>query len=114
MAPPDAVAATAIFRRLGVAPRIVTILEGESLINDATALIAYRSAVVAATTVGSFSIAGTGLWFVVAALGGIAIGVLVGLLLTSAWAADLGPDARDRDLAPRPVRGLPAGRGRSG
>jgi CPA1 family monovalent cation:H+ antiporter len=86
VAPPDAVAATAIFRRLGVAPRIVTILEGESLINDATALIAYRSAVVAATTVGAFSIAGAGLWFVVAALGGIAIGVLVGFLLTSAWA----------------------------
>jgi NhaP-type Na+/H+ or K+/H+ antiporter len=40
VAPPDAVAATAIFRRLGVPPRIVTILEGESLINDASALIA--------------------------------------------------------------------------
>ena len=46
VAPPDAVAATAIFRRLGVPRRIVTILEGESLINDATALIAYRFAVV--------------------------------------------------------------------
>ncbi len=42
VAPPDAIAATAIFRRLGVAPRIVTILEGESLVNDATALILYR------------------------------------------------------------------------
>ena len=40
VAPPDAVAATAIFRRLGVPRRIVTILEGESLINDASALIA--------------------------------------------------------------------------
>ena len=48
VAPPDAVAATAIFRRLGVPRRIVTILEGESLINDATALIAYRFAVVLA------------------------------------------------------------------
>ena len=38
VAPPDAVAATAIFRRLGVPRRVVTILEGESLINDATAL----------------------------------------------------------------------------
>src|SRR6478672_11105280 len=48
VAPPDAVAATAIFRRLGVPPRVVTILEGESLINDATAIIAYRFAVVLA------------------------------------------------------------------
>ena len=48
VAPPDAVAATAIFRRLGVPRRVVTILEGESLINDATALIAYRFAVVLA------------------------------------------------------------------
>ena len=44
VAPPDAVAATAIFRRLGVPRRVVTILEGESLINDASALIAYRVA----------------------------------------------------------------------
>jgi CPA1 family monovalent cation:H+ antiporter len=42
VAPPDAVAATAIFQRLGVPRRIVTILEGESLVNDATALIIYR------------------------------------------------------------------------
>ena len=47
VAPPDAVAATAIFQRLGVPRRIVTILEGESLINDASALIAYRAASVA-------------------------------------------------------------------
>ena len=40
VAPPDAVAATAIFRRLGVPRRVVTILEGESLVNDATAIIA--------------------------------------------------------------------------
>ena len=48
VAPPDAVAATAIFRRLGAPRRVVTILEGESLINDATALIAYRFAVAVA------------------------------------------------------------------
>ena len=57
VAPPDAVAATAIFRRLGVPRRIVTILEGESLINDATALIAYRFAVVLAIQ-GVFSFSG--------------------------------------------------------
>ena len=44
VAPPDAVAATAIFQRLGVPRRVVTILEGESLVNDATALVAYRFA----------------------------------------------------------------------
>ena len=43
MAPPDAVAATAIFQRLGVPRRIVTVLEGESLVNDATSLIALSS-----------------------------------------------------------------------
>jgi CPA1 family monovalent cation:H+ antiporter len=47
VAPPDAVAATAIFRRLGVPRRIVTILEGESLVNDATALVALRTAIAA-------------------------------------------------------------------
>ena len=44
VAPPDAVAATAIGRRIGLPRRIVTILEGESLLNDATALVALRTA----------------------------------------------------------------------
>jgi len=85
VAPPDAVAATAVFRRLGVAPRIVTILEGESLINDATALIAYRFAV-AAAVYGTFSALDAGLSFVVVAAGGVAIGLAVGFVVTSAWA----------------------------
>ena len=55
VAPPDAVAATAVLRRLGVPRRIVTILEGESLVNDASPLIAYRVAVAAVVT-GSFSL----------------------------------------------------------
>jgi len=84
VAPPDAVAATAIFRRLGVAPRIVTILEGESLINDATALIVYRFAV-AAVASGTFSVVQGGAEFVVVAAGGIAIGAIVGLGLISIW-----------------------------
>jgi CPA1 family monovalent cation:H+ antiporter len=84
VAPPDAVAATAIFRRLGVAPRIVTILEGESLVNDATALIAYRFATMAALT-GTFSLLEAGAQFVLVAAGGIVIGVLVGLALTHVW-----------------------------
>ena len=84
VAPPDAVAATAVMRRLGVPPRVLTILEGESLINDASALIAYRVAVVAAT-LGVFSILEAGVSFVVVGLGGIAVGVVVGWLVTSAW-----------------------------
>jgi len=84
VAPPDAVAATSIFRRLGVPRRVVTILEGESLINDASALIAYRFAVVAAMT-GVFSLAEASIAFVVVGLGGIAVGVVVGVVLTEGW-----------------------------
>src|SRR5579859_6040909 len=56
ISPPDAIAATAIAERLKVPRRIVTILEGESLVNDATALVAFRFAVVAVVS-GSFSLA---------------------------------------------------------
>ena len=84
VAPPDAVAATAIFRRLGVPRRIVTILEGESLINDATALILYTSAI-GAMTQSTFSLVDVGAGFFFKAAGGIAIGVLVGLLLVRVW-----------------------------
>lgn len=74
VAPPDAVAATAIARRIGLPQRTVTILEGESLINDATALVMFRVAVAAAmgSAVGAIDIAQT----VLLAAGG---GILVGL-----------------------------------
>src|SRR3954470_8657767 len=71
VAPPDAIAASAIARRIGLPRRVVTILEGESLLNDATALVALRSAVGAIVA-----------WelmvrdFVVAAGGGILVGLL--------------------------------------
>src|SRR5271170_4487653 len=79
ISPPDAIAATAIAERLKVPRRIVTILEGESLVNDATALVAYRFAVVAVAT-GSFSLAhATGQFFVVG-IGGILVGLTVGWL----------------------------------
>src|SRR5205085_1082403 len=55
VAPTDAVAATAIASRLGLPRRLVTLIEGESLINDATALVAYRFAVAAVVT-GGFSL----------------------------------------------------------
>jgi CPA1 family monovalent cation:H+ antiporter len=82
VAPPDAVAATAIFRRLGVPRRIVTILEGESLINDATALVAYRTALGVAAG-GSLTLAGLAGNFVVTAVGGVVVGLVVGVAV--AW-----------------------------
>ncbi len=77
VAPPDAVAATAIFQRLGVPRRIVTILEGESLVNDATALVVYRFAVAAASA-GVFSLLDASGAFVGALVGGVAVGMAVG------------------------------------
>ena len=71
VAPTDPIAATAIARRQGAPRRIVSILEGESLVNDGTALVAYRVAVAAAVG-GSFSIVDAGLEFVLGAAGGIA------------------------------------------
>jgi CPA1 family monovalent cation:H+ antiporter len=80
LGPTDALAATAIVRRLGVPRRIATVLEGEALINDATALVAYKIAV--ATAVGEgFSASHAGLEFLYVAAGGIAIGLVVGHLL---------------------------------
>ena len=83
VSPPDAVAATAIFQRLGVPRRVVTILEGESLVNDATALIVYRSAL-AALALGTFSLVEAGAAFVLVLAGGVAIGVVVGVLVLRA------------------------------
>jgi CPA1 family monovalent cation:H+ antiporter len=77
VSPPDAVAATAIARRLRIPHRLVTILEGESLVNDAAALVLYRVAVAAAVT-GSF-VPGTVLpQFLLTAAGGVAVGLFVG------------------------------------
>jgi Na+/H+ antiporter len=79
VAPPDAVAATAIARKVGMPRRAVTILEGESLVNDATALVALRTAIAAlAGTVAAWEIAGD---FVVSALGGAAIGIAVAIVV---------------------------------
>jgi len=78
VSPPDAIAAEAVFERLRVPRRIVTILSGEGLVNDATALVIYRFAIVAALT-GTFSLLGAAGAFVVVATGGIAIGLMVGV-----------------------------------
>ncbi len=79
VAPPDAVAATSITSRLGVPRRLAVILEGESLVNDATALTTYRIAVAAAIAAGgsAFSLLDAGRDFLVAGAGGIVIGVVI-------------------------------------
>ena len=74
VAPPDAVAATAIGRRIGLPRRIVTILEGESLLNDATALVALNTAIAAATVAVTWH--GVLLDFVRAAGGGVLVGLV--------------------------------------
>ena len=79
VAPPDAVAATAVARRIGLPRRIVTILEGESLLNDAMALVALRAAV--AGLAGSVSLGGVGLDFLAATLGGTAVGLAMAFLI---------------------------------
>src|SRR4029077_12458863 len=81
VAPPDAVAATSVLQRLGVPRRVLTILEGESLVNDATALILYRTAI-DAVIVGSASVLAGIFGFFVAGFGGIVIGCVVGLIVT--------------------------------
>lgn len=81
VAPPDAVAATAVARRIGLPRRVTTILEGESLVNDATALVALRTALAAAglgaQAVVHPSLGRVGLSFLWAVAGGIGIGVIV-------------------------------------
>jgi CPA1 family monovalent cation:H+ antiporter len=78
VSPPDAVAATAIAQRLAVPRRIVSILEGESLLNDATALTIYRAAVGAAVAAATVTVFGSLASFVFVALGGILIGLVIG------------------------------------
>lgn len=76
VAPPDAVAATAVARRVGLPSRVTTILQGESLVNDATAITAYRVALAAAVGEGATWAGGIG-EFLLAAFGGIGIGLLL-------------------------------------
>ncbi|WP_235532669.1 Na+/H+ antiporter [Nocardioides sp. Root140] len=74
VAPPDAVAATAVARRIGLPRRVVTILEGESLLNDATALVALRTAIAAMS--GSVALYDVGWDFLRAAVGGVIVGLI--------------------------------------
>ena len=83
VSPTDPLAATAIMRRLGAPRRLVSVVEGESLVNDGTALVIYRTAVVAVG--GTFDLLDATWDFVVNAAGGIAIGVAVGLVLVQVF-----------------------------
>jgi monovalent cation/hydrogen antiporter len=81
VAPTDPVAATTVARRLGVPRRTINVLEGEGLLNDGTALVLYKVAVGAATT-GAWSASDAGVKFIAGGLGGIAVGLAVGVIIT--------------------------------
>ncbi len=83
ISPPDAVAATNIIKGLGLNRKVITIIEGESLVNDASALIAYRYAV-AAVVSGGFVFWKAGLEFLMVSAGGILIGLALGYALVYA------------------------------
>jgi len=80
VSPPDAVAATSITKGLGLHPRLLTILDGESLVNDASGLVAYKYAL-AAVTAGNFVLWEAGLNFIVVAGAGVAIGLGMGYIM---------------------------------
>ncbi len=82
VSPPDAVAATAILSRLSIPRRVVTILEGESLVNDASGLVIYKFAVAAVLT-GAFSLTDASVQFALLSLGGIGVGVALSFLFIS-------------------------------
>ena len=89
VSPPDAVAAAAVVSRLPVPRRVVVILEGESLVNDAAALVLYRTAVAAAVT-GVFSLGEAIVRFFIDAGVGAFIGIAIGWLIVRAarWTKD--------------------------
>jgi CPA1 family monovalent cation:H+ antiporter len=80
VAPTDPTASSAIAERLGLPTRLVSLIEGESLVNDGTALVAYRFAVAAVVT-GTFSLFDASWHFVLIVLGGIGVGLAVGYLI---------------------------------
>jgi CPA1 family monovalent cation:H+ antiporter len=80
VSPTDPTAATAIAERMGLPTGLVALIEGESLVNDATGLVVYRVAVIAVVT-GSFSLAEASGRFVLNVVGGIVVGLAVGYLI---------------------------------
>lgn len=82
VSPTDAVAASATAQSAGLSRRLVTVIEGESMVNDATGLVMYRFAL-AAVVSGSFSLAQASLQFVLVSLGGLLLGLVISWLV--AW-----------------------------
>ncbi len=91
VSPTDPLAAVAIMRRLGAPRGITTVIEGEALVNDGTALVAYRTAVAAAVG-GSFDLLDATGDFVVSVVGGIAVGLAASVLVVVALRRLLGDD----------------------
>jgi monovalent cation/hydrogen antiporter len=81
ISPTDPIAATTVFRRLGASQRLTTLVEGEALINDGTALVAFRVAA-GAIGAGTISLLGAGGEFVASAIGGALIGLAAGWVTT--------------------------------
>lgn len=104
LSPTDAVAVAAIARRVALPRRIVTILEGESLVNDGTGLTLLRVALAAAAA-GTVSGGDVAIILVQSVVGGLLVGVVAGLLL--AWLVRRGPDQTVANafilIAPVPV-----------
>jgi Na+/H+ antiporter len=94
ISPPDAVAAAAATKGLNIPKRVTTILEGESLVNDATGLIAYKYAIAAIIT-GVFNFWNAGFQFLIVATGGIVVGLIVGLIFK--WIHKITPDNSTND-----------------
>ncbi|GCE22585.1 Na+/H+ antiporter [Dictyobacter kobayashii] len=81
VSPTDTVAASSIIQGQGLIRRIAAVIEGESLVNDATGLVAYRFAIAAAVS-GTFSLTAAGLQFVIVSIGGILMGLILALGIT--------------------------------
>lgn len=80
VSPPDAIAATSILKRFSISNRLMTVLEGESLVNDASALVLYKMGIIALLS-GAFSLAEGSIHFVTEVSGGILLGVVVGFIV---------------------------------
>jgi monovalent cation/hydrogen antiporter len=80
VSPPDAISATTILKRFSMSPRLISLLEGESLINDASAIVLYKLSVVALLS-GSFSLAEGGIDFLQEVFGGVILGLAFGFTL---------------------------------
>ena len=107
VSPTDAVAPAEIMRRVGAPRRLLTVVEGENLTNDWTALVLYRVAVAAVVT-GTFSLGEASFEFVLSGVGGLAVGLVAGRIIRE-LRRRLDDPPTEIDLDPERLRGyLPA------